>query len=209
MRELNSNLTGFMATNYTWFLIVMGRFDELNAEAQRLLQTDPYSNATKMTVIQAYYYARQYKRSIEACNNIIQLDPTYAQGYRYLADNFDQLELHEDAHKSRLLFLEHFGYSSESISAYDSLYKKLGYKAYESWLLLRVQNQKSWFDKNPIPAARIYTKLNEKKKALDYLDIAYEKREGALSRINVEPKWDPLRDEPRFQQLVKQMNFPD
>jgi hypothetical protein len=51
--------------------------------------------------------------------------------------------------------------------------------------------------------------LGEKEKALDWLEKAYEKRDGSLVEIKMDPKWGPLRRESRFQDLLKRMKFPD
>jgi hypothetical protein len=44
--------------------------------------------------------------------------------------------------------------------------------------------------------------------ALDWLETAYEVRMQNLIYLNVYPKWDPLRTDPRFQDLVRKMSFP-
>ncbi len=48
-----------------------------------------------------------------------------------------------------------------------------------------------------------------KEQALDWLEKAYEERNWYLVFINVDPTFDPLRDNPRFQQLLRRMNFPE
>jgi tetratricopeptide (TPR) repeat protein len=197
-----------MGTEYAWYLITMGRFDELIVEAQRLLLADPFSDVTRMTVINAYYYARRYDQSIEICQRIIQQDPMYTDAHWYLANNYEQLKQHDDAHQSRLSAMELSREAPEDIAAYDSLYNELGPKAYSTWQLMSRKNQKDWLNNNPVSAAGIYTKLGEKEKALDYLEKAYEKRDGPLITIKVSPRWDPLRAESRFQDLLKRMNFP-
>ena len=56
--------------------------------------------------------------------------------------------------------------------------------------------------------ATLYTYAGVKERALDWLEIAYEERMQDLVYLNVYPKWDPLRDDPRFQELIRRMNFP-
>jgi len=56
--------------------------------------------------------------------------------------------------------------------------------------------------------ATLYTYAGEKDRALDWLEIAYQERMQNLVYLNVYPKWDPLRDNPRFQELLRQMDFP-
>ena len=54
----------------------------------------------------------------------------------------------------------------------------------------------------------IYTTLGEKEKALTWLERTYEARLGLLVIINVEPLFDPLRAEPRFQAILRKLGFP-
>jgi len=56
--------------------------------------------------------------------------------------------------------------------------------------------------------AKFYTYAGEKDRALDWLEIAYQEHMQDLVYLNVYPKWDPLRDDPRFQDLLRLMNFP-
>ena len=45
--------------------------------------------------------------------------------------------------------------------------------------------------------------------AMKWLNIAYEKKEAQLVFMGVDPLWDPIRDDPRFQDLLHRMNFPE
>ena len=56
--------------------------------------------------------------------------------------------------------------------------------------------------------ATIYVALNEKDKAFEELDKAFEARDWELFRLNVDWYWKPLRDDPRFKDLLKRMNLP-
>jgi hypothetical protein len=56
--------------------------------------------------------------------------------------------------------------------------------------------------------ATFYTYAGEKDLALDWLEIAYQEKMQNLIYLNVQPKWDLLRDDPRFQDLIRRMNFP-
>jgi serine/threonine-protein kinase len=61
----------------------------------------------------------------------------------------------------------------------------------------------------PTSYAILYMALGETDKALDWLEKAYEQREGWLVTLKVEPMYDPLRSEPRFQAILEKMNFPE
>ena len=61
----------------------------------------------------------------------------------------------------------------------------------------------------PVVPAFIYVGLGDKEKALDFLEQAYQRRDILLIWLKVRKHLDPLRDEPRFQDLMRRMNFPN
>ena len=184
----------------------MGHFEEAITEGKRHLELDPLSPTARGETAWTYFYARKYDKAIELCKRTIELYPENLSTYYDLAVNYDQLGKYDDAHKSRLTAMKLAGIDPVKITKFDSLYTELGPKAYPSWQLIELVGG---FDKNPTQAAEIYTQLGEKDKALDWLEIAYEKRAGALATLNTKPTWDPIREEPRFQKILQQMKFPN
>jgi hypothetical protein len=65
------------------------------------------------------------------------------------------------------------------------------------------------YDRYPTDTARIYARLGDKDQAFAWLEKAYEKRDGLMFVLKVSPRWDSLRDDPRYDDLVRRMNFPD
>jgi len=55
--------------------------------------------------------------------------------------------------------------------------------------------------------AAVYTGMGDKESALDWLERAYQERAAWMSFLQVEPIWDPLRDERRFQEIVTKIGF--
>ena len=55
---------------------------------------------------------------------------------------------------------------------------------------------------------RSHCYLGEMSEAMKWLNMAYEKKEAQLVFLGVDPLWDPIRDDPRFQDLLRRMNFP-
>ena len=56
--------------------------------------------------------------------------------------------------------------------------------------------------------AQLYAHAGENDRALEWLERAYQERDTLLVYLNVEPHWDHLRNEARFQDLLRRMNFP-
>ncbi len=61
---------------------------------------------------------------------------------------------------------------------------------------------------SPVFMAVAYVGLNQKDEALTWLERAYDEDDEMLPFLKVSPGWDPLRSEPRFQALLRRMNFP-
>ena len=55
--------------------------------------------------------------------------------------------------------------------------------------------------------AGIYIALGDKEQGLALLEKAYENRDFYLCELKVDPDWDPVRSDPRFQRLLRQLNF--
>ncbi len=60
----------------------------------------------------------------------------------------------------------------------------------------------------PYPVARIYTALGKRDEALRWLETAYRERAALMVFLKIDPQLDDLRSEPRFQDLLRRMNFP-
>lgn len=61
---------------------------------------------------------------------------------------------------------------------------------------------------SPLSIALVYAGLGDKDKAFQWLDKAYNEHSGDMNLLKVNPTWDPLRSDPRFQDLLRRMNFP-
>ena len=61
---------------------------------------------------------------------------------------------------------------------------------------------------SPINIAAVYIGIGENQKAIVWLEKALEEKEHRLVRLKIDPIYDPLRSNPRFQKLIERMNFP-
>jgi len=81
-----------------------------------------------------------------------------------------------------------------------------GPEGYWRWYLERA---KGGNDPNPTYTAMLYAQLGEKDQAFASLEKAYEQHDGLLYLLKVSSRWDPLRDDPRYHDLLRRMNFPE
>ncbi|UCH09959.1 MAG: hypothetical protein JSU61_12215 [Fidelibacterota bacterium] len=201
--ELNSNY----ATGHQWygeFLTAMGRFDEALEEIRRARELDPLSLIISAIEGWFYFFARQYDLAIEQCRRTLEMDPNFAPAHLYLLWCYTQKGMNEEANAEFQILQELIGrvaslkYVSavwvergEALAAIDEL-KKLSQQTYVA----------------PTFIAIIYVDLDDRDQAFKWLEKAYEVRSGTIS-LKVAPVWDPLRDDPRFTDLLRRMNFPE
>jgi TolB-like protein/tRNA A-37 threonylcarbamoyl transferase component Bud32 len=191
---------------YSLLLTCLGRFREAIAEAKRAQQLDPLWFWTSSALISAYYHARRYGEAVAECQGAIERWPERPVFYVRLQRAYTQMGRYESAIKTRHELGALLGTSSEMVAALDSAYTESGPDGYWRW---RLQSIKGKHEQDPYSTARIYAQLGDKDHAFAWLEKAYERRDGQLLGLRAEPMWDPLRDDPRFQNLVRRMNYPE
>jgi len=191
---------------YAYYLMAMGRFEESIAEAKRALQLAPLSYPYEATLAYMYYQARQYDQAIAKYQGMAELEPKKSGAYSGLASIYEQMRRYEDAVKARQKALTLSGAQHEEVEALGRAYSESGPKGYWMWRLEKLKGQ---YEHEPYLTAQFYAQLGDKEQAFAWLENAYDKHDGRLYRLKVEPLLDPLRNDPRFGDLLSRMNFPE
>ncbi len=205
--ELNPNY----ATAYQWYgiwnLASMGRFDEAIAELKRAQELDRLSLIINTNLGESYIYARQYDKAIEQLRKTLELDQSFYRAHWTLGVAYELKASFPEAiaeyQKARALdddpralaMLGHaYAISSkrdEALKALDQL-KELAKRRYVS----------------PINFVFIYVGLGEKDEAFQWLETCYQERDPQMTRLKVNPLFDPLRSDPRFTELMRRVGLP-
>jgi TolB-like protein/Tfp pilus assembly protein PilF len=202
--ELNPNSAGAHLF-YGLFLSMMGRHEEAIAQGTHAVELDPLNPGARVGRAELYYYARDHERSIEDCQTLIEIDPTFQRAYEILGCNYFVLENYEQAIEAEQLA----GYitADEAVSL-RAAYANLGKEGYGRWYLERYEAERSKGYVNPSDFAWAYAVLGNLDAAFASLEEAFEMRAGDLAFLKVDPGWDLLRGDPRFDDLLRRMNFP-
>jgi TolB-like protein/tetratricopeptide (TPR) repeat protein len=184
------------------FAVLMGRFDAGIAAARRAVVLDPLARQSHFGLGFALYYARRYEEAVAAFAEVISLDPdmkeTYGdRGFAYYA----------------LGDLERAGASCEtkrdnwlSQQCLAVIYDKLGRHADAEAELAKLKAALG--DAAAYQYATIYAQWGDPAKALEWLDTAWRLRDSGLEYLKTDPLMDPLRQEPRFQTVMRELKFP-
>jgi tetratricopeptide (TPR) repeat protein len=188
---------------YGIFLTMMGRHEEAIAEGKRAQELDPVSPFMNVRAGEWFYYARQYDEAIKQYQKALELDPNSSFAHWALGRAYVQKGMYEEA-------IAEFQKGVPPQIALPGYTYGVAGKRDEALNVLNTRLE-NWEQGRGHPAAIAYTYigLGEKDKALEWLEKIYEMRGGWIDLIKVDPWYDSLRDDPRFQDLVRRMNFPE
>jgi tetratricopeptide (TPR) repeat protein len=153
------------------------------------------------------YFARQYDDAVEQLKKVIDMEPNFGQAYHWLAFSYSKKGLFEDAIAARKKDHELSGSKGPIVqSPAMAVYMAKSGKREEA---LKILSSSAFAEFSPWAHATVYGALGENDEAFRLLDQAYEERSPSLAVAKVDPRLDPLRDDPRFQDLLRRMNFPE
>jgi DNA-binding winged helix-turn-helix (wHTH) protein/TolB-like protein/Flp pilus assembly protein TadD len=201
------------ATAHHWyaeFLSMQGRFDESYQEYDKAISLDPLSMAIKTDLALAHFYARDYDGSMELLNKVKAMDPNFLRTENYIFWIHRVRGDYELAINSleRFYLLEPaYGVQEdqrEVIGRIVQLRKEFAENgAVGFWHV----NSKILFSQDNYQTSQALAQLGEKDKAFETLEAAIRQRASGLVWLKVDPLLDPLRDDPRFADLMRRVGF--
>jgi DNA-binding winged helix-turn-helix (wHTH) protein/Flp pilus assembly protein TadD len=194
---------------HQWYavgLVGAGRFDEAVAEARKAQHADPLSLFINAGTGWVSFLVRDYDRTIAECTKTIEMEPGFAPAHLYRAMAYEQKGMFDKAIADLETASNAQGGASFS-GALGHAYAIAGKKAEARMLLrdLKESSAKHYFP--PYQLALIHVGLGEKEEALNLLEKAYEEHYPWMIHLSVEPRFDPLRSEPRFKALVSRIGL--
>jgi len=192
---------------YSAYLWVMGRPDEAMAETKRAQELDPLSLMFSTNVGNDSYYARQYDEAIAQLEKTIDLDPQYYRGYLWLGHAFEQKKMYREAIETFQNGMSRAQPHPQLISSLARAYALAGErdKAQQALAELREVSKRRYI--SPYLFAVVYDGLGDKEQTFAWLNKAYQDRSFWLIWLKVEPRFDSLRDDPRFQDLLRRIGL--
>src|SRR6267143_1142918 len=198
------------ASAHQWFAFLLaarGQQDAALLEGHTALELDPASVSARRAVGWLYYYARRYHQAREHLSRAIEMNPMAVESYRMLGSAMAlQGEVTEAERVLReALTLEGAGAYSKATLGW--LLARSGRRADAEQLLRELELSRGEGYVSPVAFAILHIGLGNLQEALDWSERAYDERRGWLAYVNVNPIFDPLRQEPRFAELVTRMRL--
>jgi TolB-like protein/Flp pilus assembly protein TadD len=193
---------------YCHLLESQGRHDEGIAEMKRGLELDPLSLLIGEELGWAYYHARRYDEAVQQVQKTMELDLGFLLNYLTLSQIYEQMGRNNEAiaQVQKLMSLPG-GDWPESLAELGCAFAASGNTA-EAQKIIQQLNERSTREYvNPYIVATIYAALGDKDRALEWLEKSIPDRTSFLVFLKVEPKFDLLRADPRFADLMQRIGL--
>lgn len=184
---------------YSRFLNSRGRFDEAIREIKTAIDLEPASFHNRRNLGVSLYFARRYDEAVIHLKRVIEMDKNHPSTYFWLIRALEMQNRESESFEwfMKLPTIQTSG-NEAAVQAFQKAYQTTGWHGVLRERAKRAEeNKESYFQ-----AAADYAQLGEKDKAFEYLEKAYARRELWIANLQVEPRLDRLRDDPRYSELV-------
>jgi tetratricopeptide (TPR) repeat protein len=201
---------GSAQTHYSYsftFLVPRGKVNDALSELKQALELDPLSLIINTNLGEILSVARRYDEAIAQCRKTLELDSRFGPAHDTLGRAYTQKGMYPEAIREFRMALEYSPAWIAPVADLGNAYALSGNQG-EAWKTLAEllkRSKKSYV--SPWNMATVYVALGEKERALASLEKAYEIHAQPVIFLNVDPRFDSLRSEPRFQRLVQRIGL--
>lgn len=202
--ELNPNYP----TARHWYashLIVMGRVDESLAEIKQAQQLDPLSLPINKDLAVIFLYARRYDQALEQCTKTLEIDPDYLVMSTYRAQAYELKQMYLDALSELQRAHSRSPDDIEVSYGLAQAYAAMEMKGEAKRILDELTQPVRQFI--PKEMAVLYLRLGDRDKAFEILRSAYEDHYFSVAELKMDPRFDGLRSDPRYSDLLRRLGL--
>jgi TolB-like protein/DNA-binding winged helix-turn-helix (wHTH) protein len=206
---------------YAHYLAAMGRSDECIAESKRSLALDPVSEFMNDFGAWAFYFAHRYDLFLDVSEKYLRLNPKAPWPHYNTGLIYEHTGRGGEAIQEFLKGEERFGMSEDRLAELRRAYQQSGERGYWRKILAFSQEVSKrprqfattsgygWLDyAQDADVAAVQVRIGDFNAAFASLEKGYANRGDALVYLNVDPYWDKIRSDPRFQDLVRRVGLP-
>jgi len=193
---------------YSLYLMAMGRIPESLLQMNRARDLDPLSISTNFSLGWRLYMARQYDQAIEQLRNTLEMDPDFALPRTVLGQAYEHKGGYAQAisELQKAVSISHG--SPAMLGALGHALATAGNKPEAEKILVQMNESSKTRYVSPFYVAMVYAGLQEDDKTLAWLEKAYNDRSNAVIFLKVDPAFDGMRSNARFQALLTRLAQP-
>jgi TolB-like protein/Flp pilus assembly protein TadD len=206
--ELNP---GYATAHQRYALLssILGEHEVAIEEMKLARRLDPLSARISVNVGSMLFRAREYEQAIVELRKALELYPNDAAAHSGLGAVYVQKGMYEEAIKEFKEVRRFIPDAQAGLGGLGYAYAVSGDKTEATKILKQLQQLSERRFVPPATVALIHIGLGDKNRAFEWLEKAYQDRNPTLSGLRVDPRFDPLRDDPRFRDLLLRMNLPN
>ena len=192
---------------YAHLLSCTGRHSEALAKIKLAREIDPLN--LRINALEGLFllHARQTDEAIDRLQKTLELDPNYRLAHMFEARAYSEKGMFDEAFAESRKAADLSAVSSEPIAFGAYALAKSGKIAEARKALDELLSLSKTRYIPPYNIALVYNGLGEHEKALDYLEKGFAEKDVRMVFLKVEPKWNNLRNESRFADLIRRMDF--
>jgi TolB-like protein/Tfp pilus assembly protein PilF len=188
---------------YAWFLSSMGRFPEAIAEARRAVERDPLSVSANLALGSVYSVNRDDDLAIAQLRRTEEIEPNDPRAYEFLSGIYEEKQMYGEAIQQLQKAATLRGAPPAELAGLERAYQQSGPKGYRLWQLAQAKRRNAPYD-----IAMAYARLGDASQSMHWLEKSYQQHDWQMVQLRSIRAWDPIRSDPRFQDLLRRMNFP-
>jgi tetratricopeptide (TPR) repeat protein len=206
---------------YAHYLAALGRSDECIVESKRSLELDPFSEFENDFGAWAFYFAHRYDLFLEVSEKYLRVNPGAPWPHHNTGLIYEHTGRGAEAIQEFLKAEELFGMSQDRLAELRRAYQQSGEKGYWRKILafskevskrsrqFSTPSGYGWLDyAQDADVGAVQVRLGDFDAAFRLLEKGYANHGNALVYLNVDPYWDKIRPDPRFQDLVRRVGLP-
>jgi Tfp pilus assembly protein PilF len=204
--ELNPNVAATRLA-YGWFLMVRARFDEAAIEMEKAREFDPSSLTINIARGRLLFYSRQYDQALQHFQKIISIEPNSPGSHLSLADIYKQKQMYPEFLEAFMTYQGLTATPPEESEALRKAFKGSGFPGFARKMLDLNKTKATTTYVSPFVFAVLNINLGRKDEAVGWLEKGFDARVPLMVRLKVDPNFDSLRDDPRFQDLLRRIGL--